>query len=221
MKTNKGFTLIELLAVIVILAVIALVATPLVMSTINDAKEGALKSTVRSIKEEAEKLYVQKVQSNPSENPTITEDEIEYSGDQIPTSDMKVTFNNSGAANIAIYKDSKCVYKFFNDSDVTVNKTWTKEECLNSVLLGSDMLVKKANGSDITVYNNGNKGEMYTFNQPETEQLEATTDYRYIGNIPNNYITFNNETWRIIGVFDVDDGTGKITYTIDDEKCRR
>lgn len=41
MKQNKGFTLIELLAVIVILAVIALIATPLVMSTINDAKKGA------------------------------------------------------------------------------------------------------------------------------------------------------------------------------------
>ena len=42
---------------------------------------------------------------------------------------------------LAIYKDNKCVYKLFNDSDVTVNKTWTKDECLDSVLLGSDMLV--------------------------------------------------------------------------------
>lgn len=41
MKANKGFTLIELLAVIVILAVIALIATPLVMNTINDARKGA------------------------------------------------------------------------------------------------------------------------------------------------------------------------------------
>ena len=43
---------------------------------------------------------------------------------------------------------------------------------------------------------------MYTFSQPATTQVAATTDYRYIGNNPNNYITFNNETWRIIGVFD-------------------
>ncbi len=43
MKDSKkrGFTLIELLAVIIILAVIALIAVPLVMSTINDAKKGA------------------------------------------------------------------------------------------------------------------------------------------------------------------------------------
>ena len=38
---KKGFTLIELLAVIVILAVIALIATPVVMNSINNAREGA------------------------------------------------------------------------------------------------------------------------------------------------------------------------------------
>ena len=30
---------------------------------------------------------------------------------------------------------------------------------------------------------------------------EPTTDYRYEGKDPNNYIKFNNELWRIIGVF--------------------
>ena len=39
---KKGFTLIELLAVIVILAVIALIATPIVLSIINDTKESAI-----------------------------------------------------------------------------------------------------------------------------------------------------------------------------------
>ena len=42
MKKN-GFTLIELLAVIVILAVIALIATPIIMNAISDAKKGAAK----------------------------------------------------------------------------------------------------------------------------------------------------------------------------------
>ena len=38
---RKGFTLIELLAVIVILAVIALIATPLIMGTITKAKKNS------------------------------------------------------------------------------------------------------------------------------------------------------------------------------------
>ena len=47
----------------------------------------------------------------------------------------------------------------------------------------------------------------------ETEELAydgtADNNLRYIGADPNNYVSFNNELWRIIGVFnDIDDGTG-------------
>ncbi len=45
--------------------------------------------------------------------------------------------------------------------------------------------------------------------QDATDQTPALTEYRYSGKTVNNYIEFNNETWRIIGVFKVDDGTGK------------
>lgn len=44
---QKGFTLLELLAVIVILAVVALITVPLIMNTIEDAKEGAYEESVR------------------------------------------------------------------------------------------------------------------------------------------------------------------------------
>jgi len=67
---------------------------------------------------------------------------------------------------------------------------------------GAEMLISKANGPTVTTYSEGDTGEMYTFSQPATVQVAATTDYRYIGSSPNNYITFNEETWRIIGVFD-------------------
>ena len=42
---RKGFTLIELLAVIVVLAIIALIATPIVMNTIERSKKGAAERT--------------------------------------------------------------------------------------------------------------------------------------------------------------------------------
>ena len=47
MKKN-GFTLIELLAVIVVLAIIALIATPIVMNTIKSAKKGAAERSADS-----------------------------------------------------------------------------------------------------------------------------------------------------------------------------
>ena len=47
---------------------------------------------------------------------------------------------------------------------------------------------------------------MYTFSHEETELIPfITTDYRYIGNDPYNYVEFNDELWRIIGVFSVED----------------
>ena len=77
---------------------------------------------------------------------------------------------------------------------------------------GAETLVAKANPETLD-YNNATtdqKNQMWTFTHEATEQLKATTDYRYIGANPNNYVKFNDELWRIIGVFDVDDGTGKI-----------
>ena len=74
-------------------------------------------------------------------------------------------------------------------------------------------LVKSKANEESLDYNSATeeqKKEVWTFSHPETEQTEALTDYRYIGADPNNYVTFNNETWRIIGVFSVDDGTGNV-----------
>lgn len=45
MRNSKGFTLIELLAVIVILAIIALIAAPVVLGIIDDARESAAKDS--------------------------------------------------------------------------------------------------------------------------------------------------------------------------------
>ena len=49
--------------------------------------------------------------------------------------------------------------------------------------------------------------------QGETEELKfdntIDNNLRYIGANPNNYVTFNNELWRIIGVFNnIDNGSG-------------
>ncbi len=56
MKSNKkGFTLIELLAVIVILAIIALIATPIILNVIEEAKKNASKSSAYGYIEAAEK----------------------------------------------------------------------------------------------------------------------------------------------------------------------
>ena len=79
-------------------------------------------------------------------------------------------------------------------------------------VLATKLIMDKANAEDLD-YNSATdaqKKEMWTFTHEATEQTTALTDYRYIGADPNNYVKFNDELWRIIGVFDTDDGTGKV-----------
>ena len=58
MDKNKGFTLVELLAVIVILALIALIATPIILNVINDAKKQAAKDSAYGYMDAVEKYIV-------------------------------------------------------------------------------------------------------------------------------------------------------------------
>ena len=95
----------------------------------------------------------------------------------------------------------------YNDLTLPSNGHLFEETSFTAV----ETLLAKVNAEDLD-YNSATevqKKEMWTHSHPETEQTEALTDYRYIGANPNNYVTFNDELWRIIGVFTVDDGTGK------------
>ena len=82
---------------------------------------------------------------------------------------------------------------------------------VNKVPTGADTLIKLTDNKD-------NSG-LYTITHAKdsTLQIGATediTEYRYRGASPKNYVTFNGETWRIIGVFPTDDGTGNIENRI-------
>ena len=78
-------------------------------------------------------------------------------------------------------------------------------------LPASQYLIENAmNPSTITSYNdeNADKGKMFVFTHGEGDS--NSTEARYIGDVPNNYVKFNCddnnncEVWRIIGVFDVE-----------------
>jgi hypothetical protein len=86
----------------------------------------------------------------------------------------------------------------------------------SNVETGVTKLLAKTNPVSLTEYTTATtaqKGEMFTFSHTAgTQQSGWTTaeltDYRYIGSSPNNYVTFNGETWRIIGVFTVENSDG-------------
>lgn len=66
---KKGFTLIELLAVIVILAIIALIATPIILGIINDARDSARERTAELIAKEVELAYTGYMYNNGGNEP--------------------------------------------------------------------------------------------------------------------------------------------------------
>ncbi len=57
MKNNKGFTLIELLAVIVILAIIALIASPIIIGLIDDARKEAAANSAYGVYHSVENVF--------------------------------------------------------------------------------------------------------------------------------------------------------------------
>ena len=97
----------------------------------------------------------------------------------------------------------------------------TKNFCSKVKITGTDTPYLTPTGADtlIALTNNVNDSGLYTITHPADTTLqigatESVTEYRYRGASPKNYVTFNNETWRILGVFPTDDGTGKIENRI-------
>ena len=95
MNNKKGFTLIELLAVIVILAVIALIATPLIMNVIDEAKKGAAKNSANGVIEAGALKSahdIESVTSGAFQGKTYTEtSNLEFKGTKPST--FTLTFN--------------------------------------------------------------------------------------------------------------------------------
>ena len=117
------------------------------------------------------------------------------------TKDLYTSTSNDGNHTLEM-KD--VIYKF----KINVYTVLDNEE---TIITGADTLIKLTDNKD-------NSG-LYTITHPKDSTLQIgndkdITEYRYRGASPKNYVTFNNEVWRIIGVFPTDDGTGKIENRI-------
>ena len=184
MKKNKsGFTLIELLAVIVILAVILVISIPRILDVIETSKKDSFKNAVQLIADSAEK--------KKASNKLLDKDEEITCKDVAKISDedyasCKISFDSEGNAKVSITGKGK-----FDGLKIT---NGTKEN---------------AEVKEITKPTYGMKATEYITNLYEFEgssnnlKKDNTPDQniRYYGANPNNYVRFNNELWRIIGVF--------------------
>ena len=77
MKKRNGFTLIELLAVIIVLAIIALIAMPIIFNVIENAKLKALENSTYGLIDAVRMQYMENLMNStrdcdPDGNPAIT-----------------------------------------------------------------------------------------------------------------------------------------------------
>ena len=181
MKKRNAFTLIELLAVIVILAVILVIAIPRILDVIETSKKDSFKNSAQLIADSAEKKKVSDKLLGKDEE--ITCKDVAKISDEDYAS-CKITFDSEGNAKVSITGKGK-----FDGLKIT---NGTKEN---------------AEVKEITKPTYGMKATEYITNLLEYDgeglKKDNTSDQniRYYGSNPNNYVRFNNELWRIIGVF--------------------
>ena len=116
---KKGFTLIELLAVIVILAIIALIATPIILNVIDTAKKGAKESSVLGYVDAIEKqVMMSQVDTSATDIPAGT-----YSVSQLTTLKVEVKGEKPVGTSVVIINSKGQVTEgwfTFKDSDYKV-----------------------------------------------------------------------------------------------------
>ncbi len=116
---KKGFTLIELLAVIVILAIIALIATPMIMGVIEKAKKGAAIQSVNGLLEAGEQYQLEGMLEGNSLNVIdLTSDTLSIKGSK-PESGLLV-MDSSGHMSIIAKYGKYCIEKKYEDEEPTI-----------------------------------------------------------------------------------------------------
>lgn len=181
MKNEKGFTLVELITVIVVIAIVAVIATRTVTNKINSSKEKAYNIQVNNIKDSAKKYMLENT------------DEDKYHLDTMCiTIAMLQEKGYLEKGNISNPKTNK---------DFDVNKNYVKvkynlesnqyeydftDDCTEiNVVPAAETIISN---NDVKITN-------------KADGLYETTDsYVYRGTNPNNYIKFNNGTWRIVSI---------------------
>ena len=181
MKKRNAFTLIELLAVIVILAVILVIAIPRILDVIETSKKDSFKNAAQLIADSAEKKKV---------------------SDKLLGKDEEITCKDVAKINDEDY--ASCIISFDSDGIAKVSITGKGKFDGLKITNGTK---ENAEVKEITKPTYGMKATEYITNLLEYDgeglKIDNTSDQniRYYGSNPDNYVSFNNELWRIIGVF--------------------
>ena len=210
MKLNKkkGFTLIELLAVIVVLAIIALIATPIVMNTIEKSKKGTAIESANNLIKSAEYYILQT--KNRYGKVSVLDEKLNYSGSKPDLGEVEI--NKDGKSRIYTYINGYCVTKDYENKAPYATKT-SKEECNwfatdnYETTEGSIITINNGNIKNYLIYGNStqetrsgkNLFDKNNYSQDsinivqfDITNLEIGKTYTFSSNIPITWFKISN-----------------------------
>jgi len=150
---KKGFTLIELLAVIVVLAILALVVTPIVLNIVENAQKGSDERSLEQYAKVLQTTYYEEKMKDPtltlasfvSNVDTGSGVSLSYNGSKVVCSERKAVETASGVLSIELRNctvDGRGPYNFINGSVGNKNGSFASDSW--STIIAN---VKKGNTS--------------------------------------------------------------------------
>ena len=211
-EKNKGFTLVELLAVIVILALIALIATPIILNVINDAKKQAAKDSAYGYMDAVEKYIV----SSELEDKSIKDGR--YSVEEL-NKKISVKGSTPDNGNIEIKNSSVKSYDIGIDGYVVRNGKVDKVSTTKSFKNGTAVYYNPVSGekckSSEAVSTTGTKRgcmKWYVFNDKEgNATVNVILDHNTTAKVAYNSTGNNSEMKEVADALKKDTRTWKNT----------
>ena len=139
-----------------------------------------------------------------------------YYQENLETGDESVTPISSVTFNSLIEADETCVTTTNDETNEITKRCYQSGDGYNGATYTLDITTEAIECDKVS--------DRWNPSYPFTSYIKAlygsgdtslvmddpVGNMRYIGQDPDNYVYFNEETWRIIGVFEVDDGNGNI-----------
>lgn len=237
---KKGFTLIELLAVIVILSILALIATPVILGVIDSVKKEALKNSAYGVLEAASLYYARNSSDFSVKEFTLKNGKF-VSGTETLTIKGEVSgtgnliISDHGELTLCLNNNNNYAYKNYDTTAVT---TGSGDVCKveNNFLINKYVSYLAGNGSTIDGYytkqqvndllenyiskenaseyigNSGNTGQIYT----KSNVISIAPKGTWVS-VPSATWTIPAGTWVIDFEFgDYNTGTGIWAFNFGD-----
>jgi len=108
---------------------------------------------------------------------------------------------------------SNRLYVYSGSTSISINGSSYLSASSSSTKTGCVDLEKRTSSSTLRIIQRAYSSSSYpiatiNFHLEKGSSKELETGYRYEGKSPNNYVLFNDELWRIIGVFNVKNSSG-------------